>query len=50
MSISVAGARHAHAFVGSLGRLARNRARLKFLVADWGVEKVREVLDRPKEL
>jgi sulfite reductase (ferredoxin) len=27
-------------------RRARNRARLKFLVADWGVEKFREVLEK----
>ena len=27
-------------------RRARNRARLKFLVADWGVDKVREVLEK----
>jgi sulfite reductase (ferredoxin) len=27
-------------------RRTRNRARLKFLVADWGIEKVREVLEK----
>ena len=27
-------------------RRSRNRARLKFLVADWGAEKFREVMER----
>ncbi|MGH3544671.1 MAG: nitrite/sulfite reductase, partial [Mycobacteriales bacterium] len=53
LGVFVAPARVAQTWAGVAGifrdygyRVSRNRARLKFLVADWGPEKFREVLER----